>query len=774
MIKTDIIIPIYNALDFTKKCIETVIRHTDLTTHHLLLINDKSPDSKILPMLQGFIDKFPHLNITLINNKENMGFVKTVNIGMTYSEHDVILLNSDTEVTESWLQKMQACAYSKPAVATVTPLSNNATLASVPFFLKENSLPKHLSVDKYAALIEKFSLHIYPEIPTAHGFCMYIKRETIQTVGLFDEQTFGKGYGEENDFSYRCLEYGYRHLLCDDTFVYHKGTQSFSTEKEKLIQKHLQILQKKHPTCVAQTNRFVKENPISEIQQNVLYTVDLYERKNILIVIHDFSAVKKGNFGGTTLHVHDLIEGLNQDINFHVLHYSKEKDRHCVESYFPSGHCTMPLSKKKQYTTLNTYNDLFAEEIAELLIALKIDLIHIHHLMDMYLDIFTVAEKRNIPVIYSIHDYYCVCPSYKLYDEKQFICSYLDLAHCAQCIQKRMKQNINFMPLWRKIYAENLHKACQIIAPSHSAKEIIEKAYPNLNIKVIEHGYELPIAQKYKNTSEIQTHANSKQFHIAFIGGISKEKGFDFLLQLIQEAKGSNVVIHLFGYTSSRGHKFHSNYIDHGPYLRDELPSLLQKNNIRLICLFSVWAETFSYTLSESMANGIPVIAFDLGSIGERIKKADTGWLFPPSTSAHEIFKHISRLQTDLSAEYKQKTDNIIRYQQSMKSVKEMAEEYKDIYIQAIQTHIPTNLSKEATIQARRQFYQRVQNLSWEKRENMGKAEYHRIKRLIKGGTTTKQAFEEITKFRETYPHSKYHHKLLFKFFIYKILLFFR
>lgn len=209
-------------------------------------------------MLQEFTDKFSNLNITLINNEENLGFVKTVNIGMTYSKHDVILLNSDTEVTKGWLQKMQACAYSKPAVATVTPLSNNATLASVPFFLKENNLPNHFSIDQYAALIEKFSLHIYPEIPTANGFCMYIKREAIQTVGLFDEQTFGKGYGEENDFAYRCLECGYRHLLCDDTFIYHKGTQSFSTEKEKLIQKHLQILQNKHPTCVAQTNWFVK------------------------------------------------------------------------------------------------------------------------------------------------------------------------------------------------------------------------------------------------------------------------------------------------------------------------------------------------------------------------------------------------------------------------------------------------------------------------------------------------------------------------------------
>ena len=118
----DIIIPIYNAFDFVKKCIETVIEHTDLTQHTLLLVNDKSTDERILPLLNSFIKENQSLNIILIDNKDNQGFVRTVNIGMQYSHHDVVLLNSDTEVTRNWLSKIQNCAYSKPAVATVTPL----------------------------------------------------------------------------------------------------------------------------------------------------------------------------------------------------------------------------------------------------------------------------------------------------------------------------------------------------------------------------------------------------------------------------------------------------------------------------------------------------------------------------------------------------------------------------------------------------------------------------------------------------------------------------
>ena len=152
---TDIIIPIYNAFDFTKKCIETVIEHTDLTKHTLLLINDKSTDQRILPLLTLFTTEYPSLNITIINNESNQGFVRTVNIGMQHSSRDVVLLNSDTEVTKNWLPKIQKCAYSKAAIATVTPLSNNATLASVPDFMSENTIPSDFTIEEYAEIVER-------------------------------------------------------------------------------------------------------------------------------------------------------------------------------------------------------------------------------------------------------------------------------------------------------------------------------------------------------------------------------------------------------------------------------------------------------------------------------------------------------------------------------------------------------------------------------------------------------------------------------------------
>jgi GT2 family glycosyltransferase len=218
----DIIIPVFNAFDYFRKCVKSVLMHTNLQTNRLIIIDDKSTDDRIVPFIEDFILQNKQ-NVIFIKNKENSGFIKTVNIGMKYSCNDVLLLNSDTEVPKSWLDKIQKCAYSKERIATVTPLSNDAGIISVPKFFAPNQIPLGYNLNEYQSLIEKISYKDYPEIPTGVGFCLYIKREALDAVGFFDEESYGKAYGEEEDFCYRCLRHGYRHILCDDVIVYHKS-----------------------------------------------------------------------------------------------------------------------------------------------------------------------------------------------------------------------------------------------------------------------------------------------------------------------------------------------------------------------------------------------------------------------------------------------------------------------------------------------------------------------------------------------------------------------
>ena len=185
--RIDIVIPVYNAYNSLVACVNSIKRHTDLNLHRVIIINDCSPDERIRP----YVDSLKDENFIILHNEKNKGFSANVNMGMSYSKNnDVILLNSDTIVTKGWIEKLIACAYSSDSIGTVTPLSNSATIASVPVAFVDNVLPEGKTVDEFAELVEHCSFCDYPRITVAVGFCMYIKREVIEKVGLFDATTF--------------------------------------------------------------------------------------------------------------------------------------------------------------------------------------------------------------------------------------------------------------------------------------------------------------------------------------------------------------------------------------------------------------------------------------------------------------------------------------------------------------------------------------------------------------------------------------------------------
>ena len=283
----DIIIPIYNAYDDLKICLESIYQYTDLLNNRLILINDNSSDERI----KSFLDEQKKENVIVIHNEKNKGFSNNINFGMSQSEDkDVILLNSDTIVTKNWVEKMVACAYSDSSIGTVTPLSNNATLCSVPNFCEENTLPDGMTVDQMATIVEECSFKKYPRITVAHGFCMLVKREVIDSIGMFDAETFGRGYGEENDFCNRAEQMGYIHVMCDDTYIYHSGTKSFtSKEKKKYIKTHERILYKRYPRQMKENELHCKTNPNGWVGENIAqnikkYSSTLNERKKTIII----------------------------------------------------------------------------------------------------------------------------------------------------------------------------------------------------------------------------------------------------------------------------------------------------------------------------------------------------------------------------------------------------------------------------------------------------------------------------------------------------------
>ncbi len=674
----DIIVPIYNAYEFTEECIKSLLKNTDLNKHTLVLINDKSPDEKILPMLLKYKNQNQDKQIEVLDNEENLGFVKTVNKGMQHSKNDVILLNSDTEVTKNWIEKIQKCAYSNQYIATVTPLTNNGTIASVPNFGVDNELPENMILEEYAEMIEKVSKNRYPELTTGNGFCMYIKRDVIEEIGLFDDKTFGKGYGEENDFCYRALDHGYTNILCDNTFIYHKGTQSFKKEnltasRAALIDEHMNLLRKKHPIYVQKTDNFIANNPLRDIQENIKLNILLHKKKRILYLINEWEENMEMT-GGASLHVKDII---NSNIKNNIASFviSPDKiDKSRYRLYLYTNQIAKEISNYK--TDINHYgqitytNNSYKQMLENIFDSFKIDILHVQHFLFQTFDTIEIAKERNIFSIITLHDLYMICPSINMVYKDKY-CEYDKEKDCAKCLNIRYGVNSNILTNWQRTNLEILKKFDKIIAPSENTKKIFTNLYKDLEIEVVEHGVEVVQTKEKKDR-------NSKDFNIAFVGAMAIHKGSNILKDLVKKNNNSNLKIHLFGKPNEKDlTKSKGNYINHGKYTRGELPQLLIDNDIDLVCIFAPWPETYSYTLTESYMAQVPIITFDIGAVGDRVKNDNLGWVINFDTNSDKILEKIQEISNNKEG-YKVKKDNFKNYK--FKQVEEMQKYYETTY----------------------------------------------------------------------------------------------
>ncbi len=244
-----VVVPVYNASEDVRRCLDSVLLHTT-GPGRLIVIDDASTDPAIAPLLQRYraID-----GVEILANPHNLGFTATANRGITLAGNaDVVLLNADTAVAANWLTGLRRAAHCAADVATVTAVSDNAGAFSVPELERDNPIPGAWTFAQAARALWQQAGHAYPQLPTGNGFCMYIRREVLDAVGLLDVEAFPQGYGEENDFCQRACAAGYRHLVAGNVLVAHARSRSFGIERrEALGRAGMQILRERWPNYEA-------------------------------------------------------------------------------------------------------------------------------------------------------------------------------------------------------------------------------------------------------------------------------------------------------------------------------------------------------------------------------------------------------------------------------------------------------------------------------------------------------------------------------------------
>ncbi len=254
-----VVIPIFNAPDETIACLESVLRHTPIGVR-ILLVDDHGPDRRFFDRLDGIRASVAH-PIEVVRPDRNLGFVGACNLAFSLTApNDVILVNSDVVVGPEWYERMVDAGSSTNDIATVSVFTNNGTILSLPH--RNSPTPEIVggwSVDQAAERIAAISDRVRPVIPTAVGHCFLVKRSALDLVGGFDV-AFGTGYGEEVDFSQRCIRLGLRHIVADDVFVFHKGSSSFTAGARPQQIAHEAIVNARYPWYAGSVQRAASDS----------------------------------------------------------------------------------------------------------------------------------------------------------------------------------------------------------------------------------------------------------------------------------------------------------------------------------------------------------------------------------------------------------------------------------------------------------------------------------------------------------------------------------
>jgi GT2 family glycosyltransferase/tetratricopeptide (TPR) repeat protein/MoaA/NifB/PqqE/SkfB family radical SAM enzyme len=220
-----IVILTHNQLDCTRKCIASISAHTAMP-FELIVVDNASTDETVHYLENEVKDRYPHIPLTVIRNRENLGYAAGNNSGIQRCRGDYILvMNNDVVVTPKWLERLLDSAMDDAGIGIVGPVTNHV---SGPQRVKDIAYrPETLQgLDEFARAFSEKNTGKRSAHWKVVGFCMLIHREVIRQIGGFDPR-FGVGNFEDDDFCARAFLAGFKTRIAEDCFVHHFGGMSF-------------------------------------------------------------------------------------------------------------------------------------------------------------------------------------------------------------------------------------------------------------------------------------------------------------------------------------------------------------------------------------------------------------------------------------------------------------------------------------------------------------------------------------------------------------------
>lgn len=616
----DIVVPVFNGLNLLKSLVVN-LSNTKIA-HKVYFVDDCSTDDAVPAFLKELCESDPRYQ--LVSAKENGGFVKSVNLGLSFTTCDVVLLNTDVQLPPLWLERLIAPLLLDDKVASATPFTNSGTICSFPRFLENNELAFGLDVAEIDSIFSHFH-PIYNEVPTGVGFCMACSRNALNAVGFLDSDMYGRGFGEENDWCQSAIKAGFKNVMVENLFVFHNHGATFqSDEKVALIEDHLKKLNKRFPNYNGDVARYCEANPLKELRsfayaQAFLKSIPGFKT---VYLTHDLGG------GASTYLKRRIAADLAASQCAVTIEYS------VFESIF---HVAIQSGDKQTQFVSSTLADALDVVCSSTDKIVVNELASYPHLGRALEDIAERVESHHCALEVLIHDYLMICPSINLVNANKRYCGLPGIyCDCSKCYRNQKFYDVyeDSIVAYRAKWHRLLFDAGEVVVFSESSSRLLENTFGDIG-NIVLRPHKVPSLLSNITVKK----APDDPIVIGLIGRLTEHKGSRIIKELLNEieSRDLDVSIALIGKTDDDFDIKSDHFFEFGEYRLEDLPKLAAESGADVFFFPSVWPETFSYVCSEIIDMGYPLATFDLGAQQEKASGYEKGLVLSLELSPSDL-----------------------------------------------------------------------------------------------------------------------------------------
>lgn len=627
--KLALVMPVYRGLAQTKAALHSVLAAAPAGAR-LIVVDDCTPEPGLARWLDALAAK---QRILLCRHAENRGFCAAVNTGLKAAKgRDILLLNADILLPPGAIETLAAVAYAAADTGTVTPLSNEASICSYPDRRGGNPMPDlrgtvRLNSQAFAAN----GLNAV-EIPTAVGFCMFIRHDCLAATGGLRGAVFAQGYGEENDFCLRARHLGFRHMAAPGAYVAHEGGVSFRAAARGLMARNLLILNNFYPGYQALVEAHAAADPLRRARtmlDEARLLAAAQPRGAVLLISHSHG-------GGVARQVAAELADLRAQ-GLQPLLLTTQFPEDVRQPYpWPALLCG---GDAKEFRNLTFTLPRQMPRLRALLRRLNVRRVVLHHRLGHDESVRGLSAALGVPQHIVVHDYASFCPRVNLLNRPEpaaplRYCGEPGLAGCIACCKIRDGGVHERTPIakLRARSAAEFAAAASVIVPSADAARRLKRHFPALT----------PEIRPWENDAALPPPlppARPARLCVAVIGGIGPPKGYDLLLACAADATARNLPLDfiVIGTSSDDKPLLDAGIFVTGAYAEGEARALIGTIKPDLAFLPSIWPETWCFALGEAWGAGLRAVVFALGAQGARMQETGRGIAIPLGLPAQRI-----------------------------------------------------------------------------------------------------------------------------------------